>query len=385
MQCRAKQGSAVVGPAASKSGRDSIRSAADEPSHDGYLAILDKRQDQIASAFGNRIGLRFRRHEVVIGDENLARIQVLGRKTAQPEERGDQMRRKLLAYVDAANGGDLGPHGVYPQVTISVRTEVRRQQLLDLIERLPSNAWAIVTSARVEPALRHLAMAGLPVPNVLITAEQTPRGKPDPAGYRMAADRLAVAPGDCVAIEDSPAGIRAALDAGMTVIGVTTTHAVSELSHAAAVISKLHQEGRLIGVLFARRLTRPLGQIVRVAEPLVETQIARGEGGETELPGQLQLGVAEQGKGDLLARGEDQLRLGGLGGQADHRHAKSFERRLAVAKSTALGRAAERAGYLLPTRCRQVGCAGRARIHIKDQPWRRRREIDGCAGRRHQA
>jgi len=42
-----------------------------------------------------------------------------------------------------------------------------------------------------------------------------------------------------VAIEDSPAGIRAALDAGMTVIGVTTTHAVSELSHAAAVISSL--------------------------------------------------------------------------------------------------------------------------------------------------
>jgi len=122
----------------------------------------------------------------------------------------------------------------------SIETALNRfDGALDLIERLPANAWAIVTSARVEPALRHLAMAGLPVPNVLITAEQTPRGKPDPAGYRMAADRLAVAPGDCVAIEDSPAGIRAALDAGMTVIGVTTTHAVSELSHAAAVISSL--------------------------------------------------------------------------------------------------------------------------------------------------
>src|SRR5439155_24663349 len=110
---------------------------------------------------------------------------------------------------------------------------------LELLDRLPSDAWAIVTSARLEPALRHLAMAALPVPRVIITAEQTPRGKPDPTGYRLAAERLGVAPPDCMAIEDSPAGARAALDAGMNVLGVTNTHEPAELSGVHAVIASL--------------------------------------------------------------------------------------------------------------------------------------------------
>jgi sugar-phosphatase len=110
---------------------------------------------------------------------------------------------------------------------------------LELLERLPPERWAIVTSARLEPAMRHLAMAGLPVPRVLITAELTRRGKPDPAGYRLAAERLGVAPPECVAIEDTPAGIRAARDAGMIALGVTNTHGASELHEAHAVITSL--------------------------------------------------------------------------------------------------------------------------------------------------
>jgi len=110
---------------------------------------------------------------------------------------------------------------------------------LAIITELPAEAWAIVTSARLEPALRHLRVAGLPVPQVLITAELTPRGKPDPSGYRLAARRLGVDPAECVAIEDSPAGLRAALDAGMTGIGVTNTHPASDLAHADGVIASL--------------------------------------------------------------------------------------------------------------------------------------------------
>jgi sugar-phosphatase len=87
--------------------------------------------------------------------------------------------------------------------------------------------------------MRHLTMAGLPVPRVLITAELTPRGKPDPAGYRLAAERLGVDPADCVAIEDSPGGIRAARGAGMITIGVTNTSEPHELGHAHALISSL--------------------------------------------------------------------------------------------------------------------------------------------------
>jgi len=110
---------------------------------------------------------------------------------------------------------------------------------LELLESLPPEAWAIVTSARLEPAMRHLTMAGLPVPRVLITAELTPRGKPDPAGYRLAAERLGVEAGECLAVEDSPGGIRAARGAGMITLGVTNTHEPAELAHADALISSL--------------------------------------------------------------------------------------------------------------------------------------------------
>jgi sugar-phosphatase len=110
---------------------------------------------------------------------------------------------------------------------------------LEMLEQLPLEGWGIVTSARREAALRHLAMAGLPVPHVLVTAELTPRGKPDPSGYRLAAERLQVRPAECVAIEDSPAGIRAAVAAGMRALGVTNTHRADELNDADAVISSL--------------------------------------------------------------------------------------------------------------------------------------------------
>jgi sugar-phosphatase len=77
------------------------------------------------------------------------------------------------------------------------------------------------------------------VPDVLITAEDTPRGKPDPTGYLLAASSLGIPPGQCLGIEDSPAGIRAAVQAGMTALGVTNSHSAKELSQAHAVISSL--------------------------------------------------------------------------------------------------------------------------------------------------
>jgi mannitol-1-/sugar-/sorbitol-6-phosphatase len=122
------------------------------------------------------------------------------------------------------------------QVTTAVIGFDGSRELLGL---LPGSMWAIVTSARREPAIRHLAQAGLPVPEVLIRAEATPRGKPDPAGYLLASSRLRVDPGDCVAVEDSPAGARAAAAAGMFVLGVTTSHEAAKLSAADAVISSL--------------------------------------------------------------------------------------------------------------------------------------------------
>ncbi len=90
---------------------------------------------------------------------------------------------------------------------------------------LPAGRWAIVTSAPRALALRRLEAAGLAAPAVLVTAEDVERGKPDPAGYRLAAARLGVDAADCLIFEDAAAGIGAAEAAGADVIVITATHA----------------------------------------------------------------------------------------------------------------------------------------------------------------
>ena len=109
----------------------------------------------------------------------------------------------------------------------------------DLVERLPVGRWAVVTSgirAVAEFRLRH---TGLPVPSVMICADEITRGKPDPEGYLAAAARLGEAPTDCVVIEDAPSGIAAARAAGMRVIAIASTYPREQLTDADAVVERL--------------------------------------------------------------------------------------------------------------------------------------------------
>jgi sugar-phosphatase len=89
---------------------------------------------------------------------------------------------------------------------------------------LPADRWAIVTSSPRRLALRRLAAAGLPVPAVLVTAEDVERGKPAPDCFLLAAERLGQRIEDCLIFEDAPAGIQAAEAAGAAVAVVTVTH-----------------------------------------------------------------------------------------------------------------------------------------------------------------
>jgi HAD superfamily hydrolase (TIGR01509 family) len=102
----------------------------------------------------------------------------------------------------------------------------------ELIESVPANRFAIVTSGTRQLALARLRAAGLPVPEVLVTAEEVDHGKPDPAGYLRAAELLGVDPAHSLVLEDAPAGVEAGLAAGMTVIAVTTTNYAPELRRA---------------------------------------------------------------------------------------------------------------------------------------------------------
>jgi HAD superfamily hydrolase (TIGR01509 family) len=102
----------------------------------------------------------------------------------------------------------------------------------ELVESVPAERFAIVTSGSRPLALARLRAAGLPVPEVLVTAEEVDDGKPHPAGYLRAAELLGVDPAHSIVLEDAPAGVEAGRAAGMTVIAVLTTNDESALAQA---------------------------------------------------------------------------------------------------------------------------------------------------------
>ena len=99
--------------------------------------------------------------------------------------------------------------------------------------------WAVVTSAGTQLARSRMEAVGLPLPPVLITADDVTRGKPDPEPYERASRSLGVHAADCLVIEDAPSGIAAARAAGMTVVAVATTYGAEALRDAGAVLPSM--------------------------------------------------------------------------------------------------------------------------------------------------
>jgi sugar-phosphatase len=108
-----------------------------------------------------------------------------------------------------------------------------------LLERLPSERWAIVTSCTRRLLVARLAAAGLPVPTRIISGDMVTRGKPDPEPYRRGAALLGLAAGDCVVVEDAPSGVGAGIAAGCRVLGVLGTHSAEELREATWIVRSL--------------------------------------------------------------------------------------------------------------------------------------------------
>jgi sugar-phosphatase len=109
----------------------------------------------------------------------------------------------------------------------------------DLLPRLPADRWAAVTSGSREIMQRRLTASGLPVPEVLVSAEAVHAGKPDPEGYLKAAAALGRDVRRCLVVEDAPAGIQAGRAAGAWVLAVATSHDAAELTSADAVVADL--------------------------------------------------------------------------------------------------------------------------------------------------
>lgn len=111
--------------------------------------------------------------------------------------------------------------------------------VLGLLRALPRDRWTVVTSATERLARARLAAAGVPVPELLVTANQVTRGKPHPEPFQAGAALLRLAPEECVVFEDSTAGAKAGRAAGCTVVATTFSHPVETLDAAHYLVNDL--------------------------------------------------------------------------------------------------------------------------------------------------
>jgi len=90
----------------------------------------------------------------------------------------------------------------------------------EFVRSLPGDQIAVVTSAGRDLATMRMLSVDVPMPVVLVGAEDVTSGKPHPEPYLTAAAALGANPGDTVVFEDADAGIESGLAAGMRVIVV---------------------------------------------------------------------------------------------------------------------------------------------------------------------
>ena len=109
----------------------------------------------------------------------------------------------------------------------------------ELLASLPPDRWAIATSCTAPLAEARLRAAGI-VPPALVTASDTPRGKPHPDPYLAAAALLGVPADRCLVVEDAVAGVAAGRAAGCAVLGVLGTARAEDLG-ADAVAADLRR------------------------------------------------------------------------------------------------------------------------------------------------
>jgi mannitol-1-/sugar-/sorbitol-6-phosphatase len=100
-----------------------------------------------------------------------------------------------------------------------------------VVRALQNHSWATVTSAWRTLAEARVLAAGLPLPKAIVPIDEIRNGKPHPEGFLQAAERLGVAPKECVIFEDTRPGIDAGVSAWMQVVALLTTAPEHHLKH----------------------------------------------------------------------------------------------------------------------------------------------------------
>jgi beta-phosphoglucomutase len=181
----------------------------------------------------------------------LAALRALGVPDAEEhaETYAERKQHLLLAPMD---------HGAVPACPDGLR----------LLEALAALRWPLAAASSSKNANSMMQAVSLPsgrsLPEVFavnVCGREVSRGKPDPTLFRLAAFELGVPPPRCLVIEDAPAGIAAAVAAGMGAIGVARHADRHELQAAGAHLVVANLDDVAVDELGAGRLRR------RVARP----------------------------------------------------------------------------------------------------------------------
>jgi beta-phosphoglucomutase len=171
------------------------------------------------------------RHGVAV-DEPMFKNVIFGtpgdqtiQKLLQPPELTEEQISAYLGEIDTTYRSMIsGSEQIFPVSGLN--------NFLDFIKELGFKI-ALATSAPPENISLILERLGITEYfDVIVDKTHVTRGKPDPEVYLKTVDNLKIDSKYCLVFEDSLAGVRSAIQAGIRVIGVTTSHSAEELSSA---------------------------------------------------------------------------------------------------------------------------------------------------------
>ncbi|HVZ26934.1 MAG TPA: HAD family phosphatase [Sediminibacterium sp.] len=123
--------------------------------------------------------------------------------------------------------------------------------LIELLQELQDNKIPmVIATSGIVPNIAFM-FQHLPIQQYfqeVIHSGHIQKGKPDPEIYQLAARKLGLPPGKCIAFEDATVGIRSAKGAGMKVIALTTTQSTAELADADGIITD-YRSVRMVNLL----------------------------------------------------------------------------------------------------------------------------------------
>ena len=150
--------------------------------------------------------------------------------------------RRLLPDVDAATE-DATIRRLEATDTTGVRA---LEGALQLLQSIPKQRWAVVTSGTSDVALARLQACGLPEAGAYVFGEDVARGKPAPDPFLLAAAKLGFEPRDCVGVEDTAAGVASIEAAGMIAVGIGV-----ECRYSISGVSRLRVETTNMGLVLS--------------------------------------------------------------------------------------------------------------------------------------